>query len=114
MLSEVSPFNALWHLFAFSKPRQSKLVIINVHSMLLDCRLLFDGNLDPRIQSSTKTKSRRVVFKPWLKPFLYRCFEFFSIAFWGSKSHPYIDDVVLTMLGGLKGVKATPLFTWFN
>lgn len=36
----------------------------------------------------------------------------FSVAFWGSKSTLYMDDVVPAMLAGLESGNAIPLFTW--
>jgi hypothetical protein len=90
-----------------------KLVIFNVHGTLLDCSLLDFTNPNTRIRSSTKTDLRRLVFRPWLKPFLGRCFEHFKVAFWGNNNAPYMQDVVPSMLAGLRvGPDPIPLFCW--
>jgi hypothetical protein len=42
-----------------------------------------------------------------------RCFVHFEVAFWGSKSEVYMDDIVLAMLGRMKeGTTFKPLFIW--
>ena len=53
------------------------------------------------------------MLRPWLKPFLGRCFANFEVAFWDSKSVGYMDDVVSTMLSRLLGpLSPVPLFVW--
>jgi hypothetical protein len=108
--TEVSPSSALGSGRTISKAAQMKLIIFNVHGTLLDCSLLASANENPKIRSSIKTACRRVVFKPWLKPFLHRCFGSFLVAFWGTKSRPYMDDLVPTMVADFKGIHGTPLF----
>jgi hypothetical protein len=91
-----------------------KLVIFNVQGTLLDCSLLAAPNPNSNIRYSLKTKSRRVVFRPWLKHFLDRCFSHFKVAFWGSRGAPYMADVVPAMLDGFYSRKGDkdPLFCW--
>jgi hypothetical protein len=44
-----------------------------------------------------------------------RCFVHFEVAFWGSKSEVYMDDIVLAMLGKMKeGTTFKPLFIWLG
>lgn len=74
--------------------------------------MLSEVNPNPGIRSSTRTALRRVVFRPWVKSLLSRCFEKFSVGFWGNGSGLNLDDVLPTVLGSLKGVNAAPLFTW--
>ena len=112
MSSEVRPSGVPDHLIGLREWGPTKLVIFNVHGTLLDCSMLCEGNPNPRIRSSTGTASRRVVFRPWLKSFLTRCFQSFIVAFWGSGSREHMDDVLPTMLRGVKGVIAAPLFLW--
>ena len=76
---------------------REKLVIFNVHGTLLDSSLLVENNPNSKIRPTVKTKSRRVVFRPWLHAFLSHCFIHFAVAFWGSKSVAYMDEVVPTM-----------------
>jgi hypothetical protein len=92
-------------------PRQ-KLLVFNVHGTLVDCNLLGGPNPNSRIRGTTKTDVRRVVMRPWLKPFLSRCFLHFNVAFWGSSSESYMADVVPRMLAGLTGPFEVPLFSW--
>jgi hypothetical protein len=92
---------------------RSKLVIFNVHGTLLDSSLQGEENPNSKIRPTVKTKTRRVVFRPWLLPFLSRCFMHFRVAFWGSKSAAYMDDVVPTMTGENAGApQLSPLFVW--
>jgi hypothetical protein len=80
-----------------------KMVIFNVHGTMLDCSLKVEKNPNSSIRSSVQTKSRRVVFRPRLIPFLSRCFMKFTIAFWWTKSEPYTQDIVFAVLSRLKG-----------
>jgi hypothetical protein len=58
-----------------------KMVIFNVHSTLLDCSVKVERNPNSCTRSSVQTRSRRVVFRPGLIPFLSRCFMKFIVAF---------------------------------
>ena len=94
---------------------RSKLVVFNVQGTLLDCSLLVEPNPNSKIRPTTKTPLKRVVFIPWLKPFLSRCFVHFVVAFWGSKSTSFMEDVVPSMMGGpLRGLNLKPLFEWLG
>jgi hypothetical protein len=54
-----------------------------------------------------------VIFQPGLIDFLTRCFVHFEVAFRGSKSKVYMDDIVPVMLGRLKeGSTFKLLFVW--
>ena len=80
---------------------------------MLDCSLLVEPNPNSKIRPTTKTPLRRVVFRPWLKPFLSQCFVHFVVAFWDSKSTSFMEDVVPSMMGGpLRGLNLKPLFKW--
>ena len=92
---------------------RSKLVVFNVQGTLLDCSLLADPNPNSKIRPTTKTTLRRIVLRLWLKPFLSRCFIHFAVAFWGSKSISFMEDVVPSMMdGSLQGPNSKPLFEW--
>ena len=78
---------------------RQKLVIFNVHGTMLNNSLLVENNPNSKIRPIVKTKSRRVVFRPWLHAFLSCCFIHFVVAFWGSKSAAYMDKVVPIMTG---------------
>jgi hypothetical protein len=96
-----------------SKRGGTKLLILNIHGTLLDCSLKADGPLTTPIRSSLVTDSRRVVFRPWLMPFLTKCFINFTVAFWGSKSECYMDEMAAAILARLKGGQfEKPLFVW--
>jgi hypothetical protein len=98
---------------AFTKYGRLKLLIFNIHGTLLDCSLLSEKNPNSTIRSSVKPKTRRVVFRPWLKDFLSRCFKHFAMAFWGSKSESYTQEIVPAILAAIKvDVKYAPLFVW--
>jgi hypothetical protein len=98
---------------AFTKYGRLKLLIFNVHGTLLDCGLLSEKNPNSTIKSSVKTKTHRVVFRPWLKDFLSRCFKHFAVAFWGSKSESYTQEIVPAMLAATEvDVEYAPLFVW--
>jgi hypothetical protein len=83
-----------------SNPQGKKLVVFNVHGMLLDCSLLFDKNPNTSIWPTLRTTTRGVISQPSLIDFLTRCFVHFEVAFWGSKSEVYMDDIIPVMLGG--------------
>jgi hypothetical protein len=54
-----------------------------------------------------------VIFRPSLLEFLRRCFINFTVAFWGSKSECYMDEVAAAVLTCLKdGQSFKPLFVW--
>jgi hypothetical protein len=92
---------------------RNKLLIFNVHGTLLDSSLIAEKNPNSRIRATIKTKTRRVVFRPWLRAFLSRCCVNFAVAFWGSKSAAYMDEVVPAMIGGISaGSECFPLFVW--
>jgi hypothetical protein len=84
------------------KGGKAKLLVLNIHGTLLDCSLIAKRNPNVDIRSSMKTGDRRVVFRPWLLEFLRRCFINFTVAFWGSKSECYMDEVATTVLICLK------------
>jgi hypothetical protein len=94
-------------------PRSRKLLILNVHGTLLDCSLLIEHNPNPGIKPSSRTVGRRFSFRPSMVDFLCNCFQHFQVAFWGSKSTAYMQDVVPVMLGKLKWDKeSVPSFVW--
>jgi hypothetical protein len=98
---------------ATSRGRGAKLVIFNIHGSLLDCSLLAERNPNATIRSSMETRSKRVIFRPWLIEFLRRCFINFNVAFWGSKSEGYMDEIAAVVLSWLKdGQMFEPLFVW--
>jgi hypothetical protein len=54
-----------------------------------------------------------MIFRPGLIQFLNHCFMKFTVAFRGSKSESYMEDVVAAVLARLKeGGKINPLFVW--
>ena len=90
-----------------------KLLIFNVHGTLLDCSLLTEPNPNTSIRVTTRSPTRRMVFRPWLVEFLDKCFRNFRVAFWGIKSTSNMEDVVASMLrkfGGMGSHK--PVFIW--
>jgi hypothetical protein len=92
---------------------KSKLLVFNVHRTLLDCSSVEDPNPNPSIRYTLKTLTRRVVCRPWMVDLLFNCFQKFEVAFWGSKSSLYMEEVVPTMLGMLRGDRQfVPLFIW--
>ena len=60
---------------------RDKLIILNVHGTLVDCSLEQEKNPNSKVRPTVRTRSRHVFFKPWLVPFLSRCFLNFSMAF---------------------------------
>jgi hypothetical protein len=91
----------------------AKLLVLNIHGMLIECSLIAERNPNADIRSSMKTGNRRVIFRPWLLEFLRRCFINFTVAFWGSKSECYMDEVTAAVLTCLKdGQSFKPLFVW--
>jgi hypothetical protein len=82
-------------LGAMQEVQSLKMVIFNIHSTLLDCSLKVERNLNTRIRSIVQTRSRRVVFRPGLIPFLYRCFIKFTVAFWRIKVIPTCKKLYL-------------------
>jgi hypothetical protein len=87
----------------FTRFGRLQLLIFNVHGTLLDCSMKAEKNPNTSIRSSIKTATRRVVFRTWLMEFLSRCFKYFVVAFWGSKSESYMQEIVPAMLAGMKG-----------
>jgi hypothetical protein len=107
--TEVKPFSSP----SRGNGGRQKLLIFNVHGTLLDCSLRSETNPNSKIRPTLKTQRRRVVHRPWLQPFLSKCFLNFTVAFWGSKSKEYMDDVVPTLMEGRKvSHQFAPLFTW--
>jgi hypothetical protein len=84
-------------------PGSSKLVVFNVHGTLLDCNLFEEKNPNTKIKPTLKAAGRRVICRPWMDEFFSQYFLTFKVAFWGSKSARYMEDMVLGMLGRLRG-----------
>ena len=74
------------------------LLVFNVHGTLVDSSLLSDPNPTSKIKRTFKTKNHRFTLWPGLPNFLQKCFKTYAVAFWGSKSRSYMDEVVLAML----------------
>ena len=92
---------------------KSKLLIFNVHRILLNCNLVEDPNLNPNIRYTLKILIKRVVCRPWMVDFLSSYFQKFEVAFWRNKSSLYMVEVVPAMLGRLRGDRQfIPLFIW--
>ena len=92
---------------------RDKLIILNVHGILVDCSLDQEKNPNSKVRPTVRTRTRRIFFRPWLVPFLSRCFLHFSVAFWGSKSKSYMDDIIPAMMERQKtGPHFCPLFVW--
>jgi hypothetical protein len=91
----------------------SKLLVLNIHGMLLDCSLLEESNPNTKTKATMNTAGRRIICRPWMADFLKQCFLTFKVAFWGSKSAQYMADVVPVMLGRVKGQHScVPCFIW--
>ena len=91
----------------------SKLLVFNVHGTLLDCSMVDDKNPNTEIRPSAFGAGRRIIFRPWMAQFFDHCFLRFKVAFWGSKSAKYMEDMVPILLGRLKGVEScVPCFVW--
>ena len=90
-----------------------KLLIFNVHGTLLDCSLLTEPNPNTSIRVTTRSSTRRMVFRPWLVEFIDKCFRNFRVAFWGIKSTSNMEDVVASMLRKFNGLDShKPVFIW--
>ena len=90
-----------------------KLLIFNVHGTLLDCSRLSEPNPNTSIRITTRSKTMRIVFRPWLTEFIDRCFKNFRVAFWGIKSTPNMEDVVAEMMRKFDGSDShKPMFCW--
>ena len=90
-----------------------KLLIFNVHGTLLDCSLLSSPNPNTSIRWTTRSLTRRIVFRPWLIEFIGKCFKNFRVAFWGIKSMSNMEDVVAEMMRELSGPSShKPVFCW--
>ena len=90
-----------------------KLLIFNVHGTLLDCSLLTEPNPNTSIRVTTRSSTRRMVFRPWLVEFIDKCFRNFRVAFWGIKSTSNMEDVVASMLRKFSGLGShKPVFVW--
>jgi hypothetical protein len=91
----------------------NKLLIFNVHRTLLDSSILSDPNPTSKIKITFKTKNRRLTLRPGLPDFLQKCFKTYVVAFWGSKSRIYMDEIVSAMLERVKCPAAiVPAFIW--
>jgi hypothetical protein len=91
----------------------TKLVVFNVHGTLLDCSLLDERNPNTKMKASAYAAGRQIIFRPWMANFLNQWFLTFKVAFWGSKSACYMQEMVPIMLGRLKGKeKCVPCFVW--
>jgi hypothetical protein len=94
-------------------PQRKKLLVFNVHGTLQDSSLLLDKNPNTAIRPTLRIAKRRVVFRPGLIDFMNKYFVHFEVAFWGSKSEVYMDDVVPSILQRMKeGSTFRPLFVW--
>jgi hypothetical protein len=92
---------------------QAQLLILNIHRTLLECSLMAERPSNASIRTSMITESRWVVFRPWLLQFLSGCFINFTVAFWGSKSECYMDELAAAVLARLKDAHSCkPLFVW--
>ena len=90
-----------------------KLLIFNVHGTLLDCNLLSDPNPNTSIRTTTRSLTRRIVFRPWLTEFIDKCFKHFRVGFWGIKSTANMEDVVAEMMRKFNGQDShKPVFCW--
>ena len=90
-----------------------KLLIFNVHGTLLDCSLLSEPNPNTSIRVTTRSSTRRIVFRPWLSEFIDKCFKNFRVAFWGIKSTSNMEDVVASMMRRFNGLGShKPVFIW--
>ena len=78
--------------------QKSKLLVFNIHGILLDCSLIDEPNPNTNIWYTMKTTSRRVVCRPWLAQFLSNYFLHFEVAFWIRKSAKYMEEIVPAML----------------
>lgn len=91
----------------------TKLLIFNVHGTLADCSLLSEPNPNTSIRSTTRSSTRRIVFRPCLMEFLDKCFKDFKVAFWGIKSQANMEDIVAEIMRKFKGLGThKPLFCW--
>jgi hypothetical protein len=100
-------------LSACQVQERPKLLICNIHETLLDYSLIAERNPNSSIRYTWKTKTHRVVYRPWIKEFLWRCFKNFEVTFWDRKSDTYLAKVVPVLMGTLttkKGMK--PYFVW--
>jgi hypothetical protein len=89
------------------------LLIFNIHGTLLDCSVASEKNPNSKIRPTLRTKTRRVYLRPWLQPFLSKCFLNFTVGFWSSKSQSYMEDILPTLTGRQQGIpQLSPLFVW--
>ena len=97
----------------FGAQNPVKLLIFNVHGTLLDCSLLLEPNPNTSIRVTTRSSTRRMVFRPWLSEFIDKCFRNFRVAFWGIKSTSNMEDVVASMMRRFNGLGShKPVFIW--
>ena len=97
-VGQVSPTTSL-NISSIAEPyNPTKLLILNVHGTLLDTTLLNQPNPNCNICVTKKTTTREFVFRPWLMEFLGKCFKFFKVAFWGTKSSEYMEEVLREIL----------------
>jgi hypothetical protein len=91
----------------------TKLLILNVHGTLLDCSLLSERNPNVNIRMSTRSLTRRIVFRPCLIEFIDKCFKNFRVGFWGIKSSANMEDVLGEVMKQFSGLDThKPLFCW--
>ena len=94
-------------------PQDRKLLVFNVHGTLLDSSLVAEKNSNTTIRATLTFDNRRVIFRPWLIEFFTRYFINFEVAFWGSKSKLYMDEIVPALLERIEDNEShPPLFTW--
>ena len=90
-----------------------RLLVFNVHGILLDCSFILECNPNSKIKSIFQSTNRRVTLRPWLLEFLFNCFKKYIVAFWGTKNKNYMDEVVPAMLDKVKDNEAVVLaFVW--
>jgi hypothetical protein len=91
----------------------TKLLIFNVHGTLVDCSLLSERNPNTFISLTTRSLTRRILFRPCLTVFIDKCFKNFRVTFWGIKSSAYMEDVLLEIMRKFKSLDShKPLFIW--
>lgn len=97
-VSEVTPTQWFYIPSIPKSNNPTKLLIINLHDIFLDTSLLTQPNSNPNILVTKKTLARWFVFTPWMMEFWGRCFKIFAVAFWGTKSSEYMEDVLHEIL----------------
>jgi hypothetical protein len=72
----------------------------------VDSSLLSDTNSTSKIKITFKTKNRKLTIRLGLPDIPQKCFKTYAVAFWGSKSRSYMDEIVPAMLQRMKCPKA--------